>query len=278
MAAGARLVRRTAAVPLTAGLLLLTAACTTADPGTTGSKPRGASGSQSASTAPPGRFRTLPEPCGAVPRSVLARLLPGIGSSSPSPGSSAGTDDADGGNGSGKPSLTYDTDRRVGCSWTGGTAAWSRYLHVDFERVVSYDPAVSDEEQAKEKYLDAAGAAGVPPGGAGPGASVPGSASGAGPSPGAPEKADPSGGSSSGTASPRIIAGVGDEAFLEDRLKADAAEPHREVVIVFRRANAIVKVELREWPAQGGPLPSGSAMQVNAHLVAQKLAEEFGER
>lgn len=274
MAVSAGGVRRAAVVPLVAaaGLLLASlVSCTgSPEPGASGSSAPGSGGSKPPSSAPPGKFRTLPEACGAVPRSALVRLLPGTGAASPSPEDSGGAGSAgsgEGADGSGEATLTYDTDRRVGCEWSGEGESWNRYLHVDMERVVSYDPSVSDEEQAREEYLDAAGAADVP--GGGPGSAPPGSG-------GASQ--DGGGGSSSDTASPRIIAGIGDEAFLEDRLKAEAAEPHREVVIVFRKANVIVKVELREWPLDGGPLPSGSTMQVNAHHVAQELARVFNEQ
>lgn len=95
------------------------------------------------SAAPPGKYRVLPEPCGAVSASTLKSLVP------------------DASDYAGEAELTYDTDRRVGCGWTGKTDEGNRYLHVDFLRVVSYDTAVSDETQATTDYDEKMTAAGI---------------------------------------------------------------------------------------------------------------------
>lgn len=52
----------------------------------------------------------------------------------------------------GTAAVTYDTDRRVGCSWKSDSPDASHQLAIDVERVVSYDPAVSDDERAQEVY------------------------------------------------------------------------------------------------------------------------------
>src|SRR4051794_18428613 len=87
------------------------------------------------SPLPPGKYRTLPQPCAALGPDRLRQLVPGVADYA------------------GRESLTYDTDRRVGCSWQGkaddGTV---RSLSVDFVRVVSYDPGVSDEVQAEMDF------------------------------------------------------------------------------------------------------------------------------
>lgn len=62
----------------------------------------------------------------------------------------------------GTPAGTFDTDRRVGCSWKSEAADASRSVTIDFERVVSYDPAVSDEDRAREVYAKKEEAADLP--------------------------------------------------------------------------------------------------------------------
>jgi hypothetical protein len=63
----------------------------------------------------------------------------------------------------GSESLTYDTDRLVGCSWKGKTTdGVSRSLSLSLVRVVSYDPTVSDEAQASSDFDDKASAASIP--------------------------------------------------------------------------------------------------------------------
>ncbi|MGV9852743.1 DUF3558 domain-containing protein [Streptomyces sp. NPDC003442] len=109
----------------------------------------GASGdSGTAVSAEPGRYRTLPEACGAVSRKTLQALLPG-----------AEQDDKvyDG-----QAAVTYDIDRRDGCRWKVETTSGTRYLTIDFQRVVSYDPSVSDDDRAQEAYEKKAVAADIP--------------------------------------------------------------------------------------------------------------------
>ncbi|KPC91812.1 hypothetical protein ADL27_26735 [Streptomyces sp. NRRL F-6602] len=146
-----------------AALALVLAGALTGCTGSSGSdgdddgKPGGSSASPTA--AEPGKYRTLPKPCDVVPVSTLRQMLPGAaaaekdGSASP---------DADRGPFEGEPSATYDTDRRVGCRWKDATTLSTRHLNVDFERVVSYDPAVSDDEQAEQLFAKKARKAGIP--------------------------------------------------------------------------------------------------------------------
>ncbi|KUJ65884.1 hypothetical protein ACZ90_42715 [Streptomyces albus subsp. albus] len=106
-------------------------------------------------TAEPGKYRTLPEACGTVDRKTLRDLLPGA---------ETGDEDAADADAvyAGQPTVTFDTDRRVGCRWKLETPAGSRHLALDFQRVVSYDPAVSDDDRALERYAKKAVAAHVP--------------------------------------------------------------------------------------------------------------------
>lgn len=101
----------------------------------TDSKP----GAVASSTAPPGKYRTLPEACRSVSPATLKDLLPGS-AELPEAQQEKVFD--------GSPAVTYDTDRRVGCRWKAEAPDGARSLFVDFERVVSYDPSVSDDDRA----------------------------------------------------------------------------------------------------------------------------------
>ncbi|GAB3124072.1 hypothetical protein GCM10027160_45090 [Streptomyces calidiresistens] len=92
-----------------------------------------------------GRYSTLPEPCGAVDRELLTALLPEAAEETLA----------------GVPRATFNTARRVGCVWEVRGDRGTHRLSVDFLRVVSYDPGVSDEEQAERDFVAAAEAAGL---------------------------------------------------------------------------------------------------------------------
>ncbi|MFJ3586177.1 DUF3558 domain-containing protein [Streptomyces sp. NPDC090127] len=96
-----------------------------------------------APAAPPGRYRTLFEPCGAIPQNTLRDLLPGA---------TLLPDDEREAVYRGAAAVTYDTDRRVGCSWKADTPDAMHRLRLDIERVVSYDPTVSDDDSAQEVF------------------------------------------------------------------------------------------------------------------------------
>jgi hypothetical protein len=141
----------------------LTACSGSSDDGTGGDSKPGTS-TPAAPPAEPGKYSTLPDPCDAVGHGTLKRLLPGAeaveASGAKNPGASASPFE-------GEPAVTYDTDRRAGCRWKSATSLATRHLSVDLERVVSYDPAVSDDEQAQQVYDERASSAGFPTGGDG---------------------------------------------------------------------------------------------------------------
>ncbi|SCK55752.1 hypothetical protein H181DRAFT_05160 [Streptomyces sp. WMMB 714] len=148
------------AVMLSGGLT----ACTGSPEDEGGEDTKAGSSGAPDSSAPPGRYRTLPEPCGAVDLSTLKKLLPDAegapqGSSTPGKGTASGDEESPY---EGQPIATYDTDRRAGCRWKSTNSLATRNLTVDFERVVSYDPAVSDDEQAQLLYDERAGQAEIP--------------------------------------------------------------------------------------------------------------------
>ncbi|MGW4162225.1 DUF3558 domain-containing protein [Streptomyces sp. NPDC004788] len=141
------------AVALAVGLGIGLTGCssgTAADVGAVDSK----AGPAAASAAPPGRYRTLFEPCGAVPRATLRDLLPGA----------AGLPDAERDRVyRGTAAATFDTDRRVGCSWKAATPDATHQLTLDIERVVSYDPLVSDDDRAQQVFAGKQTGAGIAP-------------------------------------------------------------------------------------------------------------------
>ncbi|WP_371096361.1 DUF3558 domain-containing protein [Streptomyces sanglieri] len=135
----------------TALLAALVVGCS-ADSGTGGSAADSKPGEETVAAAAPGKYRTLPEPCRAVETSTLKDLLPGAAELAEEQQQKVYE---------GTASVTYDTDRRVGCSWKSEAPSSSRTLFIDFERVVSYDPAVSDDDRAREVYTEKETAAGL---------------------------------------------------------------------------------------------------------------------
>ncbi|WP_406014458.1 DUF3558 domain-containing protein [Streptomyces sp. NBC_00984] len=135
----------------TALLAALVVGCTT-DTGTGGSAADSKPGETPVAVAAPGKYRTLPEPCGAVATSTLKDLLPGAAELSEEQQKKVYEGTAD---------VTYNTDRRVGCRWKSEAPSSSHTLSIDFERVVSYDPVVSDDDRAREVYTEKETSAGL---------------------------------------------------------------------------------------------------------------------
>ncbi|UTR82656.1 DUF3558 domain-containing protein [Streptomyces cavourensis] len=246
-------------------------------------------GNPAVTTAPPGKYRTLPAPCRAVPDSTLKDLLPGIAQLSRQQQEKALR---------GAATITYDTDRKVGCSWKSTAPDSSRNLTIDFERVVSYDPAVSDEDRARALYVKKENAAELPgTGGGSPekgkgatasaegeekekGTSKPGGDQGsadpsASPSPSASASGAPGpSGSGDEDLRPRVLDGLGDAAFLDDLLtRAGSTAQHRTVRVVFRTSNVLVTVRYGEQPTLVTKVPDSKELQEKARSLARKLAE-----
>ncbi|MGW7692235.1 DUF3558 domain-containing protein [Streptomyces asiaticus] len=277
----------------------------------------GASGdSGTAVSAEPGRYRTLPEACGAVSRKTLQALLPG-----------AEQDDKvyDG-----QAAVTYDIDRRDGCRWKVETTSGTRYLTIDFQRVVSYDPSVSDDDRAQETYEKKAVAADIPDatsppsspsdsesgsdsdagdgGGSSDDSGSSASASSSADEPGKSDRgdkgdeagkgdktdeegkstdspsagADASGGSDeSDTASedtaPRRLDDLGDDAFLNDQLITKDSGIHRDITVVFRSSNVIATIDYDQWTTDKKHIPSSQELQENAQDLADELTGRLNE-
>lgn len=271
------------AAVLTAGLTSCSGASGTGSGGDD-SKP-GHPGS-SAPAGEPGKYRGLPEPCGYVNRDTLRRLLP------------AGEDESEAEIEKvykGQAAITYDTDRRVGCRWRLETPEGTRHLSVDFERVVSYQPGVSDEQRARQLYAREAAAAHIPAatasasGSPAPSTAAPssgGPSAGARPQGGAesgkpgatasPSPSVPPSGSPAGLA-PRALDDLGDEAFVDDKLSTTGTGVHRDIAIVFRSANVLVSIAYDQWSTDRQRVPSSEDLQGRAHALARELdAGHFG--
>ncbi|MFF3212558.1 DUF3558 domain-containing protein [Streptomyces sp. NPDC002886] len=283
-------VRVRGVLPAVAMLAALTAGLTACTDGGGGiginsgdSKPGGNPGT----TPQPGKYRSLPMPCKAVDGKKVKAMLPAAEGLAPEALAALYAGVAD-------PS--YDADRRVGCRWTAQTPTETRLLSVDFERVVSYDRATtSDDDKARQVYGRKLTAANLPapvpsasptPSGAAPsgpapsGAPSPAAGTSGSAAPGASTSPSPS---SSPSAPPelgsRVLDGLGDEAFVDDKLAAAGATAAqaRTVRIVFRTSNVIVSVEYSVQPALPGTVPPSGETQDRARQLAQALVERFDD-
>ncbi|QNE76717.1 DUF3558 domain-containing protein [Streptomyces finlayi] len=258
--------------PGVALLAVLVAGCSAGSDGTA-DDPDSKPGSPTVSAAPPGRYRTLPEPCRAVPLSTLKDLLPGAAELPVDQQEKVYE---------GTAAVTYDTDRKVGCRWKADSPDMSRNLVIDFERVVSYDPAVSDDYRAGEVYTKKETAADLPvastPDGqkeTSPGATPTTPSAGNGTGAGGPTGAS---GATADALQPRILDNLGDAAFLDDVLtRAGSTAQHRTVSVVFRTSNVIVTVRYSEQPALVTKVPDSKELQEKARALARKLADTLSE-
>lgn len=232
-----------------------------------------------APAAPPGRYRTLFEPCGAVPQATLKDLLPGAAALADAERDRAYR---------GTAAVTFDTDRRVGCSWKADAPDAAHRLTLDIERVVSYDSAVSDDDRAQEVYAGKQTAAGIPvaprtpsapasptatattAGGAQPHAST-------APVTTVKPPAVPTVSATTGL-EPRSLDGLGDVAYLDDALTTTGpAGVKRLVSVVFRTSNVIVTVQYEEQSTASLDAPDSGELQEKARNLARLLAERLEE-
>ncbi|QKZ19611.1 DUF3558 domain-containing protein [Streptomyces chartreusis] len=239
-------------------------------------------------TAEPGRYRTLPEPCGVVGEDTLDSLLPGIQELTDADQQEKAYE--------GTPTLTYDTDRKIGCRWKVDSAEATDHLFVGFERVVSYDTSVSDDSEAEQLFATEQEAADLPEpvssdsdtaGGEGTASTdpsgSPSSPAANSPSPSVSSSTSPSASASTDAADaaelqPRVLEDLGDEAFLDDRLAGSGSTAQqRTVTVAFRTSNVIVTIEYEEQPATVGVVPDSEEMQDRAQKLAAQLADALSE-
>ncbi|MFE2279970.1 DUF3558 domain-containing protein [Streptomyces sp. NPDC059454] len=270
--------QRKAYVPGVAALLAAVLAGCTGTPDDAGQSDNSNPGSAGMATqaAQPGRYTTLPEPCGVVEDTTLDQLLPGIGEM---------TDEAQREKAyAGEATLTYDTDRKVGCRWKVESAEATDHLLVDFERVVSYDNAVGDDAQAGELFAAKRTAARLPEPTVtttetGTPSIDPSTEPGSSPSPGSPTAASSSAASPSAAPSdlqPRLLEDLGDEAFLDDELSSSGSTAEqRTVTVAFRTSNVIVTIEYAEQPVTVGVVPDSKELQDRARKLASELADSL---
>lgn len=273
---------RKAYVPGVAALLAaLLAGCTSGSDGggsTDDSKP-GEAGTASAA-AQPGRYATLPEACGAVSRTTLDSMLPGIRQITD--GHQRETAYA------GDATPTFDTDRKVGCRWKVQSSDATDHLLVDLERVVSYDTSVSDDSDAETLFAKKVTAADLPEPAdtetatESPSESPSGSAtSKSSSSPSSSSSSSYSSSSSSPSAAPtdlqpRLLGDLGDEAYVDDTLgSSGGTAKQRTVTVAFRTSNVIVTIEYEEQSATTGTVPDSEEMQDKARKLASQLADSL---
>ncbi|MFD8508630.1 DUF3558 domain-containing protein [Streptomyces sp. NPDC003328] len=239
----------------------------------------------SATAAQPGKYRTLTDACGTVNHDILDSLLPGIKQT-------ADQEQRDK-TYQGESVPTYNNDRRSGCRWKAESTGATDRLYVDFERVVSYDNSVSDDNRAHDVYFTKEEAANLPEpvsgaaggsanGGDSPTTSAPpsagvtpsGTATASPPaSASAPVSGSPSATETPADLQPRTLDDLGDEAYLDDRL---STAEQRTVTVVFRTSNVIVTIEYDEQPAGTAQAPDSKDMQDRARKLARQLAGSLG--
>ncbi len=158
------------------------------------------------------------------------------------------------------------------------------HLFIDFERVVSYDNAVSDDSQAEQVFATLRTEADLPEPtisdteAVDDATSTPTDAASASASPSdstSPSSSPPSSPSSTPTdLQPRVLDDLGDEAFLDDALSsAGSTAQQRTVTVAFRTSNVIVTIQYEEQPATVGAVPDSKEMQDRALNLAAELAD-----
>ncbi|MEU1514791.1 DUF3558 domain-containing protein [Streptomyces sp. NPDC005811] len=268
-------------------LAALLAGCTGSSDkgGSTDDSNPGEAGTASA-TAQPGKYTTLPEACSAVGRTTLDSLLPGIKELTDEQQRETAYE--------GEATLTFDTDRKVGCRWKVQSADATDHLFVDLERVVSYDNSVSDDDEAQELFARKVAAADIPePAASDSGTNTPSSSpsstsspssaspssSGSAASSASPSASGSTGASPSSTPTdlqPRLLDDLGDEAFVDDALSSSGSTvKQRTVTVAFRTSNVIVTIEYEEQPATVGTVPDSKEMQDKARKLASQLADSL---
>ncbi|MFG3117119.1 hypothetical protein ACGF4C_22285 [Streptomyces sp. NPDC048197] len=92
----------------------------------------------------------------------------------------------------------------------------------------------------------------------------------------APPTTDPSAGAGASTA-PRVLDGLADAAFLNDKLITADSGVHRDITVVFRTSNVIVTITYDQWSTDKSMLPESQELQDKARSLADELADRLAE-
>ncbi|MBB1247122.1 hypothetical protein GL263_26765, partial [Streptomyces durbertensis] len=87
-----------------------------------------------------------------------------------------------------------------------------------------------------------------------------------------PTAPDPAASSADPALAPRPLPGIGDAAYLNDRLVTADAGLHRDITVVFRAGNVLVTVEYNEWSNDKRRIPGSEELQEKAQKLAKQLA------
>ncbi|GAB7032633.1 hypothetical protein AB0G35_32535 [Streptomyces sp. NPDC021749] len=90
----------------------------------------------------------------------------------------------------------------------------------------------------------------------------------------APPTTDPS---ADGSTAPRVLDGLADAAFLNDKLITADSGVHRDVTVVFRTSNVIVTITYDQWSTDKSMLPESQELQDKARSLADELADHLAE-
>ncbi|MGW7577367.1 hypothetical protein [Streptomyces sp. NPDC054765] len=265
----------------------------------------------SSQAAEPGRYQTLPEACGLPSRSAIRGMLPGDGQ----PLSGAEAKKVYGGQADITYDTDRRVGCHWTRETTAGTRHLSLDIQrvVSYDAAVSDDDKAQGIYSKKELAAQIpSGGAGSPTPAApspspsaskgkdkGAGAVVNGStdksqADGTGKAPsgspsrtpsGSPSRA-PSGSPSQtsgpsadpgGSTAPRVLVGLGDAAFLNDKLVTADSGVHRDVTVVFRTSNVIVTLTYDQWSTDKSMLPDSQELQDKARSLAGELSDSLSE-
>ncbi|WP_030985921.1 hypothetical protein [Streptomyces sp. NRRL S-1813] len=265
----------------------------------------------SSPAAEPGRYQTLPEACGLPSRGVIRRMLPG--DDQPLSGTEAQkvyggqadiTYDTDRRVGcrwtrettAGTRHLGLDIQRVVsydsavsdddkaqaiygkkelaaeippGGAGSPSPAAPSPSASKDKDKgegVVTNDATDKSATDKSAAGKSSADAKGKTPSGS------PSQKSGQSTDPSTDPSADPS-----GSTAPRVLDDLGDAAFLNDKLVTADSGVHRDVTVVFRTSNVIVKITYDQWSTDKTMLPDSQELQDKARSLATELSDSLSE-
>ncbi|MET7800543.1 hypothetical protein [Streptomyces decoyicus] len=302
-----------AAVVVAAALAAGLTGCTgSSSPDSDATDAKSGSAATSSPAAEPGRYQTLPEACGLPSRGVIHRMLPGDGQALSDTeaqkvygGQADITYDTDRRVGcrwtrettAGTRHLGLDIQRVVSYDSAVSDDDKAQALYDKKELAAqipsggagSPSPAAPSPSASKSKEKgegvvtnDATDKSAADKGATGKDATGKSSAGAQGKAPsGSPSQtSDPSTDPSadpSGSTAPRVLVDLGDAAFLNDKLVTADSGVHRDVTVVFRTSNVIVKITYDQWSTDKTMLPDSQELQDKARSLATELSDSLSE-